>query len=395
MKTTRIHKLYLSNFLTGLVFWYGIEKLFMSSIGINAIGVGIATAVFLVFDLIFDIPAGIIADRWSRKGVLIIAALSLAVCSLLLGSSRGLLLYAIGELFYGVYFVSTSGTYNAITYDILHEENRSEQYSKIAGRAYALFLAGAGVANIASGFIAHHFSYRTTYYITIASCLINVLVLLTLREPVFHKAEKKERVLGQLKDVVVAISKIKLVRILTIILTALAVTELFKEEFGQLYMLRYFSSDQIIGLLWAAYAFTWSLGSLIAHKFRARLNTLIVLTTVPFILMAFIDNWFSLVLFMFQAIAAAALINQIETRIQENTPSRVRASILSVVATLGRAIAVPASFMLGWLFRDYNALVALRFVAVVSCLVLLFWALASQGKSKKENRTPTIVYRFT
>jgi MFS family permease len=385
MKITRIHKLYISNFLTGLVFWYGIEKLFMRSIGIDAVGVGIATAVFLVFNLICDIPAGILADRWSRKGVLIISALSLAACSLILGSSHGLLLYAIGELFYGMYIVSTSGTYNAMTYDILHEENRADQYSKIAGRAYALFLAGAGVANIASGFIANHFSYRTTYFITIISCLLNVLVLLSLREPVFHKAEKKERVLSQLKDVSVAISKIKLIRSLTFILTALAVTELFKSEFGQLYMLRYFSSAQIIGLLWAAYAFTWSLGSLIAHRFRARLNILIVCTTVPFMLMAFIDSWFSLVLFMFQAVAAAALINQIETRIQENTPSVVRASILSVVATLGRAVSVPASFILGWLFRDYGALVALRFVAVVASLVLLYWLWSNRNVPKANN----------
>ena len=384
MKKTRIHKLYISNFLTGLVFWYGIEKLFMQSIGINAVGVGVATAVFLVFNLICDIPAGILADRWSRKGVLIISALALAACSLLLGSSHGLLLYAVGEVFYGIYIVSTSGTYNAITYDILHEENRSDQYSKIAGRAYALFLAGTGVANVTSGFIANHFSYRTTYFITIISCLLNVLVLLSLREPVFHKAEDKQRVLSRLKDVSVAISKIKLIRSLTIVLTALAITELFKSEFGQLYMLRYFTAPQIIGLLWAAYAFTWSLGSLIAHRFRARLNTLVICTTVPFIIMAFVDNWFSLVLFMFQAIAAAALINQIETRIQENTPSAVRASILSVVATLGRAVSVPASFVLGWLFRDYSALIALQYVAVVSGLILLYWLWSTSSSPKAD-----------
>jgi MFS family permease len=388
MKLTRIQKLYASNFLTGLVFWYGIEKLFMQSIGIDAIGVGIAAAVFLVFNLIFDIPAGVLADKWSRKGVLIISAFALAVCSLLLGSSHGLLLYAIGEVLYGVYVVSTSGTYNAITYDILHEENRSDQYSKIAGRAYALFLAGAGVANIASGFIANYFSYRATYYITIASCLLNVVVLVSLHEPTFHKAEKKERMLGQLKDVSIAMSKMKLIRSLTIILTALAITELFKSEFGQLYMLRYFTTPQIIGLLWAAYAFTWSLGSLIAHKLRAKLNVLVVCTVVPFVLMAFIDNWFSLVLFMLQAVSSAALINQIETRIQENTPSRVRASILSVVSTFGRVISIPASFILGWLFRDYSALVALRFIAVVSALTLLYWLLVSRN-IPKENEPST------
>ena len=98
--------------------------------------------------------------------------------------------------------------------------------------------------------------------------------------------------------------------------------------------------------------------------------------------MAFIDNWLSLVLFMLQAVAAAALINQIETRIQENTLSAVRASISSVVATLGRAVAVPASFVLGWLFRDYNALFAVRFVAVVSGFILVYWLWSSRSIPK-------------
>lgn len=42
-----IFKLYISNFLTGLVFWYAIEKLFMLSIGINPFGVSINAVVHL------------------------------------------------------------------------------------------------------------------------------------------------------------------------------------------------------------------------------------------------------------------------------------------------------------------------------------------------------------
>lgn len=384
MRTSQIPKLYLSNFLTGLVFWYGIEKLFMQSIGIDAVGIGVATAVYIVFNLIFDIPAGMLADKWSRKGVLILSAVALGICSFLLGSSHGLLLYAIGELFYGGYVVATSGTYAAITYDVLREEGRAKEYSKIAGRAYALFLAGAGVANVASGFLANQFGYRTTFFVTIICCCVNVLLIMTVREPAFHKAEKKERMLGQLAEVSGALGKIKLLRALTIVLTALAVVELFKSEFGQLYMLRYFSAPQVVGLLWAAYAFTWSLGSLLAHRFRARLHTLIVASVVPLLIMSVVDNALSLVLFMCQAVAAAALINQVETRIQENTPSHVRASILSVVATLGRAVSVPATFILGWLFRDYSALVALRFVAVVAGLTLLYWLWTSRAMPRAD-----------
>src|SRR5688572_26689516 len=157
MKFTNVHKLYASNLLTGLVFWYGIEKLFMQSIGISAVGVGAVTAILIIFLVLFDIPSGLLADRWSRKGMLVISAIALGVCSFILGSSAGLLMYTIGTLFYGLYVVGTSGTYGAIMYDTLHEEGRANLYSKINGRAYGLFLIGAGIGNIAGGFLAHHF----------------------------------------------------------------------------------------------------------------------------------------------------------------------------------------------------------------------------------------------
>ncbi|HEX8763288.1 MAG TPA: MFS transporter [Candidatus Saccharimonadales bacterium] len=375
---TRIGKIYLSNFLTGLVFWYGIEKLFMGSVGIDAVGVGVATALFLGFNLVFDIPSGVLADRWSRKGMLVVSALALAFCSLILGSSNGLAQYILGYIFYGIYVVSTSGTYQAITYDILHEEKRSNQYSRIGGRAYALFLTGSGVANIASGFIAAHYSYRVTFFITVVSCLLNALLLLTIKEPTFHKAEAKTRVVAQLGDATKSLVRLRLLRVLAIIMSALAVVELFKGEFGQLYMLRYVSEPQFIGLLWAAYAFTWALGSVIAHKLRSRLTALVASSPVPLILMAFMDSVISLALFMVQAVASAALLNQIETRVQENTPSSVRASILSILSAAGRAISIPASFVLGWLFTQYGALWALRFVAVIASLVLIYWVWSSK-----------------
>ena len=163
---SRIHKLYLSNLLTGMVFWYGIEKLFMQSIGIDAFGVGLISALSIGLIILFDLPAGLIADRWSRKGQLIISAVALAISSLIFGFSGGLAMYAFGCVLYVVYVVSTSGTYQAILYDILHEENRTNQYAKIQGRAYALYLCGAGLANILSGYIAQN-GLRLPFFISI------------------------------------------------------------------------------------------------------------------------------------------------------------------------------------------------------------------------------------
>lgn len=382
MQLTQIQKVYLSNFLTGLVFWYGIEKLFMKSIGIDAVGIGIASVVFLAFTTIFDIPFGILADKWSRKGVLVLSAIGLATCSVLMGMSHSLLLYAFGEIFYGVYLVSTSGTYDAIIYDILHEEGRADQYSKVVGRMYAIFLVGAGVANMGSGFLAHRYGFRLTFYLTVVSCAINILVILTIVEPKFHKVDQKDHILKQLGSGARMLGNIKLLRLLAIVMSSFAIVDLFCSEFGQLYMLRYTSSVQLLGLLWSVYAFCWALGSFIAHHFRARLDLLVVGSTLPLVFMSFIDNWFSLVLFMVQVVASAALVNQVETRVQENTPSAVRASVMSVLATIGRVVSIPASLIMGWLIKEYDSLWALRFVSIIAALTLVYWLILSRGVPK-------------
>jgi MFS family permease len=373
MRTTII-KLYFANFFIGLVFWYGIEKLFMQSIGIDATQIGLVIAAVLGFNLLFDIPSGIIADRWSRKGVLVLSLAAMILCCLILGNANGFVPYLIGYgIFYGLYVVGTSGTSASIVYDTLYEHNKSKLYSKIMGRTYAFYLAGIAVANIASGFLAQMFDFRATYFITILSCLIAIAIILTIKEPTFHKKEQKERMLAQLGSVTRAMMKSKIILVLTIILSTLTVVQVFKNDFGQLYILRYVSEPQFIGLLWAGGALSWATGNLIAHHFKTRLTSLIFITVLPLIAMSFIDTWFSLVLFMLQQVAMGALFNQIETRVQDATPSAVRTSILSVLSSLGRGIAVPTSILIGWMISRYDVVLALRFVSLIAFLTLLYW----------------------
>lgn len=370
---TTIGKLYVSNFLRGLVFWFGIEKLFMTNIGIDAVGVGIATACIGIFCLALDVPSGLLADKWSRKGTLLLSALSLAIAAVVLGTSTGLTQYIIGYLFFAISIVTSSGTYQALTYDILHEEQRSKNYSKIMGRAYAIFLVGAGVANIVGGFLATKYPLPVVFFLTIASCVCNALVIASIKEPHFHKDANKENMLRQLGSVTKAIARTPLLKILAIIFSMFAVVEVFKLDFGQLYILRYVTEPQLIGILWAIYAFTWAIGSVLAHRLATHLTPLILASVIPLLFMAMIDSWVSLILFMIQATAVAALFNQIETRVQDATPSSIRASVLSVLSAFARIIGVPSAFLMGWIFKEFGAYVALQVAAVVAALILLYW----------------------
>jgi MFS family permease len=382
---TNIRKLYFANFFMGLLFWYGIEKLFMQSIGIDATHIGLIIAASLGFTLLLDIPAGIVADRWSRKGVLVLSLVAMIFCCLILGNASGFISYLIGySIFGGLFVVGTSGTSASIVYDVLHQHDMSHLYSKIMGRTYAFYLAGIAVANVASGFLAQLLNFRATYFLTIPSCIMAIAIILTIKEPPFHKKERKERMLLQLGSVAKAMMKSKMIFILAIILSTLTVVQVFKNDFGQLYILRYVSAPQFIGLLWAGGALSWAAGNLIAHHFKARLTTLMIITVLPLVAMSFIDNWFSLVLFMVQQVAMGALFNQIETRVQDATPSAVRTSILSVLSSLGRGIAVPASVIVGWIISRYDVFLALRFISIIALIVLFYWLWQRYAKHVKD-----------
>ncbi|MEJ0073488.1 MAG: hypothetical protein WDN27_05420 [Candidatus Saccharibacteria bacterium] len=65
------------NILAGLVFWYSVEKLFMYRIGITAFGVSVNAVVLVIVTTLFDVPFGVLADRWNRKYTLALGMLAL------------------------------------------------------------------------------------------------------------------------------------------------------------------------------------------------------------------------------------------------------------------------------------------------------------------------------
>lgn len=384
---TRIQKLYVSNLLTGLVFWYGIEKLFMQSIGIDAFGVGIVTAIILVFTLLFDLPMGLVADKWSRKGQLIISAMSLGTCTLIMGMSTGLTTYVIGALFYGLYLVNTSGTYQAITYDILHEEGRATEYSKEMGRAYALFLVGAGLANAASGFIGQA-DLRLSFWVSLIPPLLNCVVIWSIKEPTFHKEQQEAQLVRQFGRVVKEVAKKKTMRSLVLIWMGFGMIATFTLDMSQLYMLTFTQSPIQLGLLWAAFAFALAAGSYIAHRVKAHLTPVILVAMSLMVMFSLTKQSWGLIIFMVYAVCNTGASMLIETHVQQNTESSVRASVLSLLSTMSRLASLPTALVLGWLAREYGIFAAVRYTGTVATLMLIYWV-AVGAKRLQRSEAPS------
>ena len=131
----RLRPLYATAFIHSFVLWYSIEKLFMRSVGLNDYLITIATLVYIVVMMTANIPLGLLADRWSRKGVLYIATCALIGSSVVCGFSHGLAAYATGISVWGLFYAAYAGTYDSAVYDVVLEETGSaEAFERCYGR---------------------------------------------------------------------------------------------------------------------------------------------------------------------------------------------------------------------------------------------------------------------
>src|SRR5918992_5188502 len=108
--TRRLLPLQIGVALQGLILWVPIEKLFMTNIGFDAASVGAMAAAYAVVVPLLETPSGILADRWSRRGVSMVALAALLVSVTIGGLSQNVVTYMVAALFLGVFLAMQSGT---------------------------------------------------------------------------------------------------------------------------------------------------------------------------------------------------------------------------------------------------------------------------------------------
>lgn len=392
-----VRKLYILNFLAGTVFWYPIEKLFLLRIGASPFGISLNAIVFLLVLVGFDVPAGILADKWKRKETLMLAFASLLVASLIGSASHSLLGYLPMTLFLGAFVVLTQGTFQAMMYDSLEDTNHHKSYDKHQGWSYALFLAGLGVSSLVGGYMSQAFGFRSTYIWTAVAMAVALALAVTLSEPRSHKplADKrlKEHVLASVKQIVAA----RLLMQLSLLISATSVLRSAQNEYAGLLFVALGLTAIPIGYATAVKWVASSLGQVLAPKIGRRALKLTPAFFVAFIVFSLIHSGWSLVFFYLAGFLYSVITNQAEAAVQDNTPSEIRATVLSVLTFASNLILVPLSLLFGWIADKSNVFNAYLMIAIVGLVYVAVWAVRGRFVLRKiyaspahAEQTPTI-----
>lgn len=367
-----IKKLYLANLLTGFVFWYAIEKIFQQSIGLDGFGIAICSSVFLLTTILFDIPTGLLADRWNRKYTLILSSVALGLASFILGSANGLLVYALGSFVYGLYVVLTSGTYQAITYDSLYEIGRKKDFSKVFGRIYATFLIGTALGSIIGGYIGENYELRTAYYLTIVSAIFNIFLMLTLVEPAVHKQLSDKKFTEHAQHTFRVLKSKPILLQASILLFIAMITANIQYEFNHLYLIAIGYGAFGLGFLNAGLAISGALGNVIAHKIVNKvLVVLPIAIGVISLVFPFSEDKIVVPILLFGLLTARGVLDN-KIAIQDRVESNIRATSLSVIGFFTNIVSIPTILIFGYVSRVFDIRIAFTAFGVLLCTMIVY-----------------------
>jgi len=373
----RLAPLYVAAFFHAFVLWYTIEKLFMHTIGFDDAGIGLMVAAYSAVMLLCETPSGILADRWSRKGTLMIASIFLAIASLVCGISDGPLLYVIGSLVWAIFFSLYSGTYDSIIYDTVKEESGSgELYEKFFGRFRIIDSIGLVSSALIGGLLASWLGLHAVYFLTIPLAIGSLVALWLFEEPKLHKAGQHENVVAHVRETFRLVLGQPAILSLVALIIMIILTLVMVYEFNQLWLIAFATPPAWFGVGVSAVMAAGGVAGYFVGKVKHRrkaakvwlhsvlLLSGLALTCVPYVALA------SIALFLFAA--SGVSLNILAMRdLHDALPSRVRAGAASSLSTMARILVIPVSLIFGAISTAANIFAAAWVLVVLALCVLV------------------------
>ena len=269
----RLLPLYVAAFMQGFVLWYAIEKLFMTRIGFDEASLGLMVAVYSAAQLLVETPSGILADRWSRKGVLIIGSIALTLSSLVGGLSHNVPIYLAAAVLWGIFFAMYSGTYDSVVYDTVKEETgNAKGFSYYLGRLRMFDSVALVISSLAGGVLATLLDIRAPYFATLIPCLLSIAALAAFREPQLHHAKPAEPLRGQILATFRSLARNRFVLLIVITNMLLMFTMQMYFEFDQLWLIALLAPVSLYGVVNAMMLSGGAVGGFLAGRLNLRLK---------------------------------------------------------------------------------------------------------------------------
>lgn len=173
--------------LKDLMLIYPVYTLFFEAAGLPLHQVSLLLALWSLPVVVLEVPSGVLADRWSRKSMILLSCLLKAVCFLLWAIDPSFLFFAFGFLCWGVSEAFSSGAEEALLFDSLKSKGEEGRFEHVYGRAMAAGSVAVAISSFSGGYLAHRFGYRAVVLLSMLCSLLAFAVALGFRDVKVHQ----------------------------------------------------------------------------------------------------------------------------------------------------------------------------------------------------------------
>ncbi len=369
-------------FISNLNFTQALWVSYLAYKGLTLVEIGLCESVFHIASLLFEVPTGIIADRFGRKLSRILGVLSriIYLSLLLYVDNIGLAMFSF--IFAALSYNLDSGADSAFVYDSMVETGHQAHFAKVQGYREVVFQTASTVGIMIGGILAD-VSYSLAISAAIGTFVLGLLIALFFKEPSAYEKREKHTLVSLSK---IAISTLKNQPILTGIMFYGALFSAVAATFF-LYLGTYLRGQGYSLTLISFWYMINTIGSIIAALFVSRLIKRFDLKLILYVSLVMAVTFFLMpilpwgfVAFFFMGGMESIMYVTITHHINRQIGSEVRATILSVNSMAYSVIMVILFPVFGAIGDFYGMELAFFLSAIlmgIFVLGFLFWQKSS------------------
>ena len=393
------------NTLAASLIW-GINTIFLLDAGLTNFEAFAANACYTAGMVLFEIPTGVVADRWGRRTSFLCGTLTLAATTglyvLLWQLHVAFVWWAIVSALLGLGFTFFSGATDAWLVDALTATRFEGQLEGVFARGQVIVGATMLAGSVAGGYLAQLINLGAPYVARATILLLVFVVALIMMRDLGFTPARGERPVKEMKTILNSSIehglKVPAVR-------AIMLAGMFSGGVGiyifyalQPHLLNLWGNQKaygIAGLVAALVAAAQIIGGLltpwIRRTFKRRTSALLILealAVVMLVLIGLIANfWAVVVLIMLWGLVGYAGAPIRQAYLNGMIPSQQRATILSFDSLLNSAGGIVAQPALGKSADLWGYQVSYLLAAAGSALALPFIAVARRLNTPADRET--------
>lgn len=378
------------NFFNNCAFERILWIAYLVSKDISLIKIGIIQSTLNITMSCFEVPTGVIADKYGRKISLFIGNLLIFIYLFIFLFSSTFFYFLLGVLFYGIGLTFISGSGEALIYDNLKSLNLSQTYEKVLGKINFMSYLGLFFSIILGGILETH-SFELIFIIGIIFRLLCGFSIFKIHEikEINHYNEEK------------SVSTFTIIKKNKVIFTYLISTSMFVglfsiyDVFGQqILSINGEGNLMKISIIFSLLYLSSSSVSLIYSKLKSRFSIdqlligngtlIILLLTIPLI-----DKMRLYYYIPFILVGALFEINAMtfDIIIQSVTTSRIRATTFSLYSLITTGFMSIFSILISYFLKErihFNQNFLFLSLCIVGVSTITF-LVCIKKKIKKEN----------